>query len=98
MNVVACPTEGGGVAAGRGWRRALRAGENLFVILPLALCALLPLLEIILRRFHTGLSGSIVLVQNCTLIIGMAGAAIAAREGRLLSFSSVASFLKGRPR
>jgi tripartite ATP-independent transporter DctM subunit len=78
------------------WRRALRGGENLFVIVPLALSALLPLVEIVLRRFHTGFSGSIVFVQNFTLIIGMAGAAIAARDGRLLSFSSVAGFLKGR--
>ena len=62
-----------------GWRRALRYGENLFVVVPLALCALLPLLEIILRRFHSGLSGSILFVQNFTLVIGMAGAAIAAR-------------------
>ena len=79
-----------------GWRRWLRSGENMFVVVPLALSALLPLTEIILRRFHSGLSGSIQLVQNFTLVIGMAGAAIAARDGRLLSFSSVSSFLKGR--
>ena len=70
-----------------GWRRGLRNGEILFVVVPLARSALLPLTEIILRRFHSGLSGSILLVQNFTLIIGMAGAAIAARDGRLLSFS-----------
>ena len=98
MNEVAGPMEAVKTESQRGWRRAFRAGENLFVVLPLSLCVLLPLLEIILRRFHTGLAGSIILVQNCTLVIGMAGAAIAAREGRLLSFSSVASFLKGRPR
>src|SRR6185503_3605556 len=73
-----------------------RQFENYFVVVPLALCALLPLTEIILRRFHSGVSGSILFVQNFTLIIGMAGAAIAARDGRLLSFSSVSSFLKGR--
>src|ERR1051326_3720247 len=79
-----------------GWRRGLRHFENLFVILPLALSAILPLLEIVLRRFNKGVPGSIGFVQNFTLIIGMAGAAIAARDGRLLSFSSVSSFLKGR--
>jgi C4-dicarboxylate transporter, DctM subunit len=79
-----------------GWRRALRDGENLFVVVPLALSVLLPLIEVALRRFHTGISGSIALVQNCTLIIGMAGAAIAARDGRLLSFSTLSAFLKGR--
>ncbi len=78
------------------WRRVLRNSENLFVVVPLALSVLLPLLEIVLRRFHTGLAGSIVFVQNFTLIIGMAGAAIAARDGRLLSFSSLSGFLKGR--
>ena len=80
----------------KGWRLALRNFENLFVILPLALSVVLPLLEVVLRRFHTGISGSISFVQNCTLIIGMAGAAIAAREARLLSFSTVSSFLKGK--
>ena len=78
-----------------GWR-VLRAVENLFVIVPLALSVGLPLLEVVLRRFHTGLTGSITLVQNLTLIIGIAGAAIAAREVRLLSFSTVSSFLRGR--
>jgi tripartite ATP-independent transporter DctM subunit len=77
------------------WRRSLRRGENLLVVVPLALSVLLPSLEVVLRRFHTGITGSITLVQNFTLIIGMAGAAIAAREGRLLSFSTLSSFLKG---
>ena len=79
-----------------GWQRALRGGENALVVVPLALSMLLPVLEIVLRRLHSGITGSIVLVQNFTLIIGMAGAAIAAREGRLLSFSTVAGFLHGR--
>jgi len=78
------------------WQRGLRFAENLFVVVPLGLCVLLPLLEVVLRRFHTGLAGSIILVQNFTLIIGMVGAAIAARDGRLLSFTSVSSFLQGR--
>jgi C4-dicarboxylate transporter DctM subunit len=79
-----------------GWRRALRDGENLLVVVPLALSVALPLLEVVLRRFHRGIPGSMIFVQNFTLIIGMAGAAIAAREGRLLTFSTLASFLKGR--
>ncbi|HUJ44795.1 MAG TPA: TRAP transporter large permease subunit [Opitutaceae bacterium] len=78
-----------------GWQRALRGGENALVVVPLALSVVLPLLEVVLRRLHTGIVGSIVFVQNFTLIIGMAGAAIAAREGRLLSFATVSSFLKG---
>ena len=78
------------------WQRGLCGAENLFVIVPLALAVVLPLLEIILRRFHTGISGSTILVQNATLIIGMVGAAIAARENRLLTFSSLSGFLTGR--
>ena len=78
------------------WRRSLCGAENLFVIVPLALAVVLPLLEIVLRRFHSGISGSTILVQNATLILGMAGAAIAAREKRLLTFSSLSGFLKGR--
>ncbi|HTX64928.1 MAG TPA: TRAP transporter large permease subunit [Opitutaceae bacterium] len=80
------------------WRRALRLAEDLLVIVPLALSIVLPVLEVILRRFHTGITGSSTLVQNLTLIIGMAGAAIAARENRLLSFSTLSSFLHGRAR
>ena len=79
-----------------GWRRGWRSAENLLVIVPLALAVVLPVLEIILRGFHSGISGSIILVQNATLIIGMAGAAIAARERKLLTFSSLSGFLKGR--
>src|SRR2546425_5522161 len=79
-----------------GWRRLLRHGENLLVVLSLAALRALPLIEIILRRFHSGFSGSSAFVQNFTLIVGMLGGAIAARDGRLLSFSTLGSFLKGR--
>jgi tripartite ATP-independent transporter DctM subunit len=74
----------------------VRGGENGLLVLSLALLVLLPLSEIVLRQFRTGISGSIAFVQHFTLIVGMVGGAIAARENRLLSFSSVSSFLKGR--
>jgi tripartite ATP-independent transporter DctM subunit len=57
---------------------------------------LLPLVEMALRPLHTGISGAAPFVQHFTLIVGMVGGAIAAREGRLLSFSSVSSFFKGK--
>ena len=66
------------------------------VVLSLAALTLLPLIEMVLRRFHSGLSGSTAFVQHFTLIVGMLGGAIAARDARLLSFSTLASFLKGR--
>jgi tripartite ATP-independent transporter DctM subunit len=50
----------------------------------------------VLRRFHTGISGATAFVQHFTLIVGMVGGAIAAREGRLLSFSTLAGVFKGR--
>src|SRR5437870_4309685 len=79
-----------------GWRRVLRLGENLFVVLSLAALMALPLIEMVLRRFHTGISGSTTFVQHLTLIVGMLGGAMAARDRRLLSFSTLAGFLKGR--
>ena len=81
-----------------GWRRVVRLGENLIVALSLAALMALPLIEMVLRRFHSGLSGSTAFVQHFTLIVGMLGGAIAARDGRLLSFSSLASFLPERLR
>jgi len=56
----------------------------------------LPLAEVLLRRFfHTGISNQTSLVQHLTLVVGMVGGAIAAREGRLLSLSTVEAHLRG---
>src|SRR5438045_6416767 len=58
---------------------------------------LLPVLEILLRTiFKTGISGSSAIVQHLTLIVGMLGGAIAARDRRLLALSPVQTLLKGR--
>lgn len=70
--------------------------EDSLVTLALAMMAILPIAEIVLRKtFHTGISGCTSLVQHLTLVIGMLGAAIAARDDRLISLSSVTTFLKG---
>jgi tripartite ATP-independent transporter DctM subunit len=80
-----------------GWRRILRNGENLIVTLALAIMVLLPLAEALLRKlFHTGISGASAIVQHLVLVVGMLGGAVAARDGRLLSLSTVRVFLKGR--
>jgi len=89
------PSPGADAIPPTGWRRWLRSPENGLLVLSLALLTLLPLLEILLRKFNTGISGSSAFVQHLTLFVGMVGGAIAARENRLLSFSSVSSFLKG---
>jgi C4-dicarboxylate transporter DctM subunit len=71
--------------------------ENMLVVFSLAAMTILPLLEIILRKaFHTGVDGSTQIVQHCTLLLGMIGGAVAARENRLLAMSALPAILKGR--
>lgn len=72
--------------------------ENGTVTLALGVMVLLPLLEIVARKLHTSIPGSSSLVQHLTLVVGMIGGAIAAREGRLLSLSSLANLLQGTAR
>lgn len=75
------------------WHKA----ENLALAAALALMALLPLAEILLRWvFQAGISGAASLTQHFALIAGMLGAAVAAREQRLLSLSTLDALLTGR--
>ena len=79
------------------WRRGVLLAENLVLVLPLVAMVTLPVMEILLRSvFKTGISGSSLIVQHLTLIVAMVGAAIAAREGRLLALSPAQTLLKGR--
>lgn len=72
--------------------------ENVFLAAVLLAMTLIPLAEIVLRRvWGLSISGSTAIVQHGTLLVSMIGAAIAAREDRLLSMAS-ASFLTGRAR
>lgn len=77
------------------WEKTARVAEDLIVTASLALMAVLPIAEVVFRKiFHSGIAGSAAFVQHLVLFIAMLGAAIAAREGRLLSLST-ASYLKG---
>ena len=77
--------------------RRLWEAENLLVALALAALMLLPLIEIVGRKlFHGGLSGGASLQQHLVLIIGLLGGMFAARDRRLLSLSTLTTFLKGR--
>ena len=59
----------------------------------------LPLVEILLRKtLHTGISNQSFIVQHLTLISGMLGAAIAARDNKLLTLGILDPVLKGRGR
>ncbi len=79
------------------WLRGLRWAEEGLVVLALALMVVLPAAEIVLRKFFAqGISASGPLVQHLVLAVGMLGGALAAREGRLLSISTLAHFLRGR--
>ncbi|HYV88047.1 MAG TPA: TRAP transporter large permease subunit, partial [Candidatus Polarisedimenticolia bacterium] len=79
------------------WQRWLHAGENGLLVAVLAMLVLLPLLEAILRKFTSlSVKGSSGFIQHFTLLVSVLGGAVAAREGRLLSLSSLTSFLKGR--
>ena len=80
-----------------GWRRVLRDTENVGVTIALLLMMLLPVLEIILRKTqHAGISGAPLIIQQFTLIVGMLGGAIAARDCRLLALSALTSVVHGR--
>ena len=66
-----------------------RRMESGLAALALALMVVLPLAEILWRAvFKIGIPGSGPFVQHLTLWVGFLGAAIAAREGRLLTLAS----------
>ncbi len=71
------------------------SAENWLISIALGVMMALPLLEIVLRRLNTGVSGSAEILQHLVLFVAMAGGAIAARENRLLSLSTFTAFLKG---
>ena len=77
--------------------RWLWDAEQLLVALALAALMLLPLIEIVGRKlFHRGLDSAAALQQHLVLIIGLLGGMFAARDRRLLSLSTLTTFLKGR--
>jgi tripartite ATP-independent transporter DctM subunit len=68
--------------------------ENLLMACCLAAMVTLPVVEMALRSTTIVVSGSSAIQCHLTLFICMLGGAIAAREGRLLSLSTVTAFLK----
>ena len=78
------------------WLFALRHLENAFLVAALAAMALIPLLEMLLRgTLQTGIPAAAALTQHLTLVVGMAGAALAAREDRLLAISGLHAVFGG---
>jgi tripartite ATP-independent transporter DctM subunit len=71
--------------------------EDLLATLALGGIMVLPLAEIASRKFlGTGIAGSGPFAQNLTLWLGLFGAAIAAREGKLLTLATGEFLPKGR--
>ncbi len=68
--------------------------ENGSIALALGAMMLLPLAEIVLRQFETGISGNSGIQQHLVLFVAMMGGVIASREGRLLSLSTFTAYLK----
>ena len=72
--------------------RLLAAIEDRVAASALAAMVALPLVEIVVRRlFGVGVPGSGPFVQHLTLWVGFLGAAIAAREGKLLALATGAA-------
>src|ERR1041384_4992199 len=78
------------------WLAVLHQLENWLLVLVLAAMVLLPISEI-LRRMGApfGIQGADDFLRHLTLIAGMLGGMIAARENRLLALSSLPQFLTG---
>ncbi len=88
-------TPSGSAARGAAPSAAARF-ENALLSIVFALAVLLPIAEIVLRAvWHVGIEGVANMVQHITLALGMLGAAIAARDGRLLTLA-LADSLEGR--
>jgi len=77
-------------------RSSLRSFEDSVLVVALLAIVILPLAEIVLRKLAgVGISGSAALVQHLTLIVSMLGAAVAARDSRLLSLATTTFLPEG---
>lgn len=65
----------------------VHALEDVLVGVALGGILFLPLIGMVLRQFDTALSGGGAITQQLTLFLSMAGGAIAARQGRLLTIT-----------
>ena len=80
----AAPAEARGIDAGG----RLSVFEHGLSVLALALLTLLPIAEIVLRRFDSGIPGGTPFVQHLTLVVALLGGALAARDDRLLALAT----------
>ena len=85
-------------AAVRPWApvRVLHRLEDGASIVLLGAMVLLPLAEIVVRQLGTGIPGALPFEQHLTLWVAFLGAALAAREGRLLALATGNFLPEGR--
>ncbi len=76
--------------------RFLHRLEDGVSIVLLGAMVLLPLAEIVVRQLGTGIPGALPFEQHLTLWVAFLGAALAAREGRLLALATGAFLPEGR--
>src|SRR5262249_59415648 len=77
--------------------RLAQQAENRIASVALGGLMVLPLAQIFARRFfHAAIPGEAAIVSTLTLWVGMLGAAIAAREGKLLTLATGEFLPKGR--
>src|SRR3972149_5179014 len=98
MNVSTNPLENAmpDTTSGIRLRYGMHAFENTLLAILLAARVLIPMGEIVLRAtLGFGIQGTIEWVLHLTLVAAMLGAAMAAREGRLLAFAT-ATMLHGQ--
>ena len=76
--------------------RVLRRLEDGVSIVLLGAMVLLPLAEIVARQLGTGIPGALPFEQHLTLWVAFLGAALAAREGRLLALATGNFLPEGR--
>ena len=77
----------------------LHTTEDLVAAGALAAMALLPLAEIVIRPVFTGgIPGSIPFVQHLTLLVGFLGAALAARQNKLIALATATFIPEGTAR
>jgi C4-dicarboxylate transporter DctM subunit len=79
------------------WLRWIHSGENALLVVVLLLLVAVPLTEGVLRKVsRLSILGASPFVAHFTLLVSVIGGAIAAREKRLLSLSTLTAFLGGK--
>ena len=80
-------------------KRLLHTAEDSLLAVALAVMAILPLAEIVARAaFGIGIPGSIPIVQHLTMWVAFLGAAVAAREQKLLALATGQLMPEGKTR